>query len=60
MKQLSITTSSQHWRIATQPGTAVALPVQRDPKALAHHATSKAAAKFDRMQAVFQKVDSPE
>ncbi len=59
MERLSLTASIQHLQIATQPATAVA-PFPRDAEALLQHATGEAAAKFDRVKAVFQKLDEPQ
>jgi hypothetical protein len=50
----------QHLQVATQPRTGVVLSNQRDPKALLQQATGKAATKFDRIKAVFQKLDAPD
>jgi len=60
MERLSFRASFQPLQIATQPSTVVALPVPRDPQALLRPATGEAAAKFDRIKAVFQKVNDPQ
>lgn len=60
MERLSFTASILPLQIATQPTTVVALPVPGDPQVLLQQATAAAAGKFDRIKAVFQKVDDPQ
>ena len=58
MERLSLTASIQPLQIATPPSTVVA-PLPRCAEAL-RRATGEAAARFDRVKAVFQKVDEPQ
>jgi hypothetical protein len=57
MEPLGFRASFQPLQRVTQPGTAVALPVARDPQALLPHAIAEAAGKLDRINAVSQKLD---